>query len=934
MADSLAHRGPDGEGIFTDDSGSPSIGLASRRLAIIDIPGGQQPMSAEDEAYTLVYNGELFNAEHVRRRLEASGHRFRSRCDTEVVLRGYAEWGQDVVERLNGMWAFAVWDRARRALFLARDRLGVKPLVYASTANGLAFGSEIKALIASGVVDRRVDHTALPFYLSQFAIPEPHSLIAGVRRLPAGHTLTVDRTGVKECQYWDCALAEEPDRGRQAFRDEVRALLDDSVRRRLVSDVPLGVLLSGGVDSNLVSTFAARHVPGPLRTFTLGFGLPEADERPAARALAGALGAEHTEEQIEPRRAARKLPDLLQAYDEPGQSLLQTHFVCELAARDVTVALSGLGGDELFSAYPTHVVANGLARLDRIPGALRAPLLALARALPNRRLKRVAQLASMEPDERATRRLMHQTDASLRASLLAPDVRDQLDLDAPARHLEHHYQRAAGSHPLNRMLYVYVKTYLVDELLRASDAMSMLNSLELRTPFLDYRLVERVMRIPAEHKMRGTLGKLLLRDVAKQVVPAPVQRKKRGFAPPAASWLRGELREDVQELLSAESVRRRGVFDPHAVDRLAKGCLAGDDGLVPPVMMLYCYEEWARRWLDGGQASRERTAAPVRVPAVGQAPEPELSIIVVNWNTCELLRGCLASLEENLAGLDHEVIVVDNASADGSPDMVAADFPSVHLVRNTENVGFGRANNQAMRLAKGSWLLLLNSDTLLVDRSVAALVRRIRSEQNVGVAHCRLVFPDGRQQHTVYRFPSLRLALLEDLGLYKLLSKRRQGETLLTGYWDYGEERDVDWVAGAFMLLPRKVFEATGGFDERLFMYGEDMEWCHRIRDNGWRIRYYPDATVKHFDHSSAEIRWGDERIALCLRRQRDIYRERHGPLRATALMTLRLVGAGIRTLYYSVRRLAGPRAKSYDDMRRYSSRSVRALLPLVLPRR
>ena len=572
-------------------------------------------MSTEDAAYTVVYNGELFNAEEVRRTLETSGHRFRSYCDTEVVLRGYAEWGQDVVERLNGMWAFAVWDRVRRALFLARDRLGVKPLVYARTANGLAFGSEIKALTASGFVERRIDHAALPFYLSQFAIPEPHSLIERVRRLPAGHTLTVDRAGVKERQYWDCALAEEEDRGREAYRDEVRTLLDDSVRRRLVSDVPLGVLLSGGVDSNLVSTFAARHLAGPLRTFTLGFGLPEADERAPARALAEALGAEHTEEQIEPRQAARRLPELLEAYDEPGQSLLQTHFVCELAARDVTVALSGLGGDELFSAYPTHVVANGLARLDRVPGALRVPVLALARALPNRRLKSAARLASMEPDERATRRLMHQTDASLRASLLARDVRDELDLDAPARHLEHHYERAAGSHPLNRMLYVYVKTYLVDELLRASDAMSMLNSLELRTPFLDYRLVERAMRIPAEHKMRGRLGKLLLRDVAQQVVPVPVQRKKRGFSPPAASWLRGELREDVHELLSPESVRRRGVFDPEAVDRVVKGCLAGDDRLVPPVMMLYCYEEWARRWLDGGHASRDRTAAPVRLRA-------------------------------------------------------------------------------------------------------------------------------------------------------------------------------------------------------------------------------------------------------------------------------------------------------------------------------
>jgi asparagine synthase (glutamine-hydrolysing) len=933
MAESMAHRGPDGEGIFTDDSGSPSVGLVSRRLAIIDIPGGGQPMSTEDGAHTLVYNGELFNAEEVRRRLESSGHRFRSRCDTEVVLRGYAEWGQEVVERLNGMWAFAVWDRPRRALFLARDRLGVKPLVYARTHSGLAFGSEIKALTASGAVERRVHHKALPFYLSQFAIPEPYSLIEGVRRLPAGHTLTVDRTGVKERQYWDCALPEEEDRGRPAFRDEVEALLDDCVRRRLVSDVPLGVLLSGGIDSNLISTFAARHLDGPLRTFTLGFELPEADERVPARALARALGAEHTEDEIAPRRAAGTLPDLLEAYDEPGQSLLQTHFVCQLASRDVTVALSGLGGDELFSAYPTHVVANALARLDRVPGALRAPMLSLARALPNTRLRRAALLASMKPDERATRRLMHQTDESLRTSLLAADVRNELDVDAPARHLAHHYERAGGSHPLNRMLYVYVKTYLVDELLRASDAMSMLNSLELRTPFLDYRLVERSMRIPARHKMRGKHGKLLLRDIARQVVPVP-QQPKRGFSLPTASWFRGELHERLHDVLSPESVRRRGVFDPAAVRELVKRFLAGDDRLVPPVMMLYCYEEWARRWLDGGRASREAEDAPVRVPAHGRGREPDLSVIVVSWNTRELLRGCLASLKEHLSGLDHEVIVVDNASEDGSADMVAAEFPSTHLVRNTENVGFGRANNQAMRLSNGRSLLLLNSDTLLVDGSVAALVRRTGSDRNIGVAHCRLVFPDGRQQHTVYRFPSLKLALLEDLGLYKVLSKRRGGETLLAGYWDYAEERDVDWVAGAFMLLPREVFEATGGFDERIFMYGEDMEWCYRIRDNGWRVRYYPHATVKHFDHSSAEARWGDGRIDLCLRRQRDVYRERRGPLRATALMTLRLVGAGMRTVYYSVRRLSGPRAQSYDDMRRYSSRSVRVLLHLVLPRR
>jgi asparagine synthase (glutamine-hydrolysing) len=605
MASAIEHRGPDGEGFFTEDAGQPSVGLANRRLAVIDIPGGAQPMSTEDGAYTIVYNGELFNAPEVRRLLESVGHQFRSRCDTEVVLRGFREWGDEVLHRLNGMWAFAIWDAPRRRLFLARDRLGVKPLVYADTPSGFVFGSEIKTLTASGLVERRLNHRALPFYLSAFAIPEPYSLVEGVQRLPAGHTLTVDAAGVRTRQYWDCALPEEDDRGRAAYREEIKGLLDDAVERRLVSDVPLGVLLSAGVDSNLVATFAARHLSVPLQTFTLGFGQSGADERAPARRLAAALGADHTEQEVDPHVVGRRLPGLLEAYDEPGQSLLQTHLVCELARQRVTVALSGLGGDELFSAYPSHVVANALHRVDRIPAGLRSALLAVARGLPSGSLRRAARLASMDPDTRATSRLMHQTDASLRTELLTPDVRAEVDLDAPNRHLEAHYERAQGTHPLNRMLYVYVKTYLPDELLRASDAMSMQHSLELRTPFLDYRLVERAMSIPAQHKMRGRTGKILLREIAADELPVEVQRGKQGFSPPLASWLRGDLQGEVRETLAPDAVKRRGVFEPEAVQRLVSRCLAGDDRLVPPVMMLYCFEEWARRWLDAGQGAKE-----------------------------------------------------------------------------------------------------------------------------------------------------------------------------------------------------------------------------------------------------------------------------------------------------------------------------------------
>ena len=933
MGAALAHRGPDGEGIHLDRGGAPSVGLVSRRLAVIDVPGGAQPMSTEDDRHTIVYNGELFNADEVRRELETRGHGFETRCDTEVVLRGYAEWGGAVLDRLNGMWAFALWDATERRLFLARDRLGVKPLVYAETPEGFVFGSEIKALTASGLVARDLDLSALPFYLSFFAVSEPHSLVRNVRRLPAGHAMTVDAGGVREWQYWDCAVSEAEDRGREAARRDVLELLDDSVERRLVSDVPLGVLLSGGVDSGIVAALAANHLAAPVRTFTLGFSDADRDERPAAAAAARALGADHTQSEVRAADLAARLPSLLDAYDEPGESLLQTAFVSELAARDVTVALTGLGGDELFGAYPAHVVTNRLARLEKMPDGLRAIASKLGRSLPARsRASRVLALSAMPSDERAARRLMHQVDAPLRRDLLSEELRDELDLDAPARHLEALFERTPAEHPLNRLLYVYLKTYLTDELLRAGDAMSMLHSLELRTPFLDYRLVEQAMAIPARHKMRGRTGKVILREIAGQVLPVEVSRRKQGFAPPIGSWIRDQLEERIRDTLATPTVRRRGVFDPPTVASLVDSCLGGNERAVPAVMMAFSFELWAQRWLDAGGAPEDADSSPA-VEIESRVP-PDLSVIVVNWNTRERLRECLASIEAHLCGVPHEVLVVDNDSSDGSPEMVEESFPGVRLIRNAENVGFGRANNQAMRVARGRWFMLLNSDAVLVDDSVAALFEQVQEDDGIGVAHCRLEFPDGRLQHSAYPFPTLATAAVENLGFYKLMPEKRAGSMLLSGYWDYAEERDVDWVAGAFMLMPRDVFERTGGFDERLFMYGEDLEWCYRIRDAGWRIRYYPQARVKHYDHASSEIRWGDERVALCLQRQRDIYRERNGRLKTSAFMGIGVLGAALRTAYYSVRALGGKRAEAYGEMRRHTALALRIQLGMLRPRR
>ena len=611
---------------------------------------------------------------------------------------------------------------------------------------------------------------------------------------------------------------------------------------------------------------------------------------------------------------------------------MQNHVISQFVRRHVTVGVSGVGGDELFASYPTHVIVNMLGRFDRLPGPVRGGVLAATGAAPARRLKRFAQLAAMAPDDRVARELLHQTPAALRSSLLASDVRAEADLDGPVRHLEEHYARSRATDPLNALLYVYVKTYLVDELLRATDAMSMWNSLEVRTPFLDYRLVELAMRMPARHKMRLREGKLVLREVATRALGERLDRRKRGFSPPVGHWVREELGEQVRDALSPHTVQARGIFDPAAAQKVLAGAMRGDERMVAPAMMLYAFETWAQRCLD----VRPRTApAAIAADLRSNVSAPVMSVIIANWNTRSILRDCLASVARHLASIEHEVIVIDNASADGSPDMVATEFPAVRLVRNAENRGFGRANNQGMRLARGDWLLLLNSDTELVDDSVADLWRRVRDEPGLGVAHCRLVYPDGRLQHSTYRFPSLRRAVLEDLGLYKLLGARRAGELLLGGYWDHDEERDVDAVAGAFMLLPRTVFEQTGGFDERLFLYGEDIEWCHRIRASGRRVRFYPHASVVHLGHASTELRMGDERVALCLRRERDLYVGQRGRVRGAMFVWVKVAGGALRLGYYRARgRFGGTRAQGHRDMAPHLEAALRALLALAVERR
>ncbi|MDA8067653.1 MAG: asparagine synthase (glutamine-hydrolyzing) [Actinomycetota bacterium] len=932
MGDSIAHRGPDGEGFFLE-AGLPSVGFVNRRLAVIDVDGGRQPMTVEDGAYTVVYNGELYNTEPLRRELEAHGHRFRTRCDTEVVVRGYAQWGPSVVDHLDGMWAFAIWDRPTRALFLARDRLGIKPLVYAIVDGDLVFGSEIKAIFASGLLDPEFNPTPLPHYLSAFAVPDPYTLFRGVRRLEAGHAMVVSRSGIREYEYWDCAVPEEPDKGRAHYREEIAFLLEDSVRRTMVSDVPLGVLLSGGVDSRLLATFANRR-NSKLQTFTLGFDDPAYDERPAARAIAAKLGTNHHEAEMGLGDAASALGSLLDVYDEPGQSLIQTNFISRFAREHVTVALSGVGGDELFAAYPTHVAANLLARLDAVPAPLKGLGVKAGAHAPIRRLRRLSALSGLPPDQRITHELFHQTSAHQRRDLLSSELAAEVDLEDPTRYLVERLARARATHPLNRLLYLYLKTYLPNELLRSADAMSMWNSLELRVPFLDHRLVERAMAIPVQHKMRWTKGKLLLRDIAASTLDDPTSAVKRGFSPPLSTWLRGDLGLEIADTLTYTTIRARGIFDANVTTETVRRALAGDSRLVPAVMMLFSFEVWAQHWFGyrhlAGAGSR---LAPIEISG-SDRPRPELSVVIVSWNTRDLTRAALQSLQTHLGSLPHEVIVVDNNSSDGSQAMILEEFPQVRLMANDENLGFGRANNQGMAVARGRYFLLLNSDAALIDDGVVRLVDRLRRQPTVGVAHCKLLSVDGTMQHTTYRFPTVRLAILDNLAVSRLLGARRR-ENLLGGYWNQSSERDVDAVAGAFMLLRREVYEQTGGFNERIFMYGEDIEWCARINDRAWKVRLYPEVSVLHHDHSSSEKLLGDScRITLSLAGQVSLVRKRQGAVSSVAFMLVLLVATTLRLAYYSLRQMGpGGSGERFRAMIPFQRAVLRSLL-LILMRR
>jgi asparagine synthase (glutamine-hydrolysing) len=601
MSATLVHRGPDSAGEFSDGT----VALAARRLSIIDLETGDQPIANEDGTLHVVQNGELYNYRELRGELERAGHTFRTHGDTEVLLHLYEQHGDGFAERLRGMFAVAIWDAPRRRLVLARDRFGIKPLYYRAAGDELAFASELRALPRG-----EIDLDALEAFLAFNSIPAPLTIFREARKLPPGHLLLWEDGHVRLERFARPAPVpadELRDDEEAELVEELRARLRDSVRAHLVSDVPVGVLLSGGVDSALLAALAAEESAEPLRTFSIGFEERSFDELGDARRVAERYGTQHRELVLRPD-AALLLPALAEAFDEPfaDSSALPTYLVSELAASDVKVALSGEGGDELFGGYYTYAAdllaarVGGLARLAR-PLVERLPT-SSRKASFDYRAKRFVRAAHLQPLER------HHGWKEI----FSPDARAELtgrrsSFD-PVDLLRARYAETEGADELARLQDVDLGVYLVDDLLVKTDRASMAHSLEARVPYLDTVVTNLALALPTRHKVRGLAKKVLLRKAAEPLLPREIVRgKKRGFSIPAAAWLRGELVPFARETLSTDTLRRQGFFRPEPVHRLLDDHVAGREDLSRQLWGLLAFTLWYERHV-------ERTPTEKRMP--------------------------------------------------------------------------------------------------------------------------------------------------------------------------------------------------------------------------------------------------------------------------------------------------------------------------------
>ena len=602
MRDSLRHRGPDDEGLHVE----PGVGLGHRRLSIIDLSGGHQPCYNEDSTVVVVYNGEIYNFQELVEELSALGHTFRSSCDTEVLVHAWEEWGEASVERYNGMFAFALWDRNRKTAFLARDRLGIKPLYYARTDDGrVLFGSELKSLLVDPRLSRELAPEAVEEFFAYGYVPEPRSIFRRVQKLSPGHTLSITPEGASEPRrYWDVTFDAIEGGSDDALGEELIGRFRQAVSKRLMSDVPLGAFLSGGVDSSAVVAMMAGESEQAVNTCSIAFGEREFDESVFAARVAEQYQTNHDVESVKPDDI-ELLDRLASLYDEPfaDSSAMPTYRVSELARKRVTVALSGDGGDENFAGYRRYRWHSYEERMRAfMPASLRRPLFGLlGRAYPKadwapKILRAKSTLEALARD--SIEGYFHSVSIlgdSLRSRLFSGGFRKRLGGYGAIEVLRRHGQNAP-EHPLSRVQYLDLKTYLVGDILTKVDRASMAHSLEVRVPILDHELVEWAATLPPQAKLRGREGKFLFKRSLENYLPHDVlYRPKMGFAVPLASWFRGPLKERVREAVLGPRLLDTGIFDERFLQRIVSEHQSGVRDFSAPLWSLLMFEAFCRQ---------------------------------------------------------------------------------------------------------------------------------------------------------------------------------------------------------------------------------------------------------------------------------------------------------------------------------------------------
>ena len=616
MCTVISHRGPDDQGTMVNDV----VALGMRRLSIIDLSGGHQPMSSGD--FTLVFNGEIYNYRELREQLQARGYRFQTKSDTESILHSYEEYGDNCVDHLRGMFAFALWDANKRKLFIARDRVGEKPLYYTLTKNGtFVFGSELKCLLEHPDVEREIDPEALDAYLTFGYVPDPLSIFKGIKKLAPGYSLTLIDGNVSVKQYWDFPYEQAEERSEDDYVEELRQRLQESVRMRLVSDVPLGAFLSGGVDSSTIVALMAQEMSEPVKTFSIGFAEDSYDELKYARLVAQRFGTDHHELIVTPD-VCNIVDELIRHFDEPfaDQSAIPTYYVSKLAREYVTVVLSGDGGDELFAGYTRYAVDLKRQGFERLPRFLRQNVMkSLSEHLPHgARGRNYLYNVALDPIDRYIDNISVFTKLN-RTSLYSQDFLESLGGQQSAvamyRELASHVDTGE---PLERLLYLDSKTYLPGDILTKVDRMSMAVSLEARVPLLDHELIEFVGRMPASLKMRGDESKYIFKRAVENLVPKEIlTRSKQGFGVPIGAWINDQLRERTHETLKDRVTRERGYFRPEYIDVLLAEHERGRRDHSAALWTVLMFELWCRAFIDNAGSSVARCAGQSTLMPVG-----------------------------------------------------------------------------------------------------------------------------------------------------------------------------------------------------------------------------------------------------------------------------------------------------------------------------